>query len=96
MKHIVHEWPEPQALEILKNTREVIRDDGRLLLMEFVLPEGKQPHPGKLVDLWLMILMGGKERTSAQYADLLGGAGFRLDRVVDTAAAVSIIVAVPA
>ncbi|MEV2196540.1 methyltransferase [Streptomyces phaeochromogenes] len=95
LKHIVHEWPEPQALEILRNVRESIKDDGRLLLMEFVLPDGPEPHPGRLVDLWLMVLMGGKERTAAQYTDLLGRAGFRLERVVPTAAGVAIIEATP-
>ncbi|MEV0660652.1 methyltransferase [Actinomadura luteofluorescens] len=95
LKHIVHEWPEPQALEILRNVREAIKDDGRLLLMEFVLPDGSEPHPGRLVDLWLMVLMGGKERTAAQYADLLARAGFRFERVVPTAAGVAIVEAVP-
>lgn len=95
MKHIVHEWPESQALEILRNTRSVISSSGKLLLMEFVIPEGKKQHPGKLVDLWLMILMGGKERTSAEYAELLRRAGFRLERVVETASPVAILEAVP-
>jgi hypothetical protein len=95
LKHIVHEWPEDKALEILRAVRGAISENGRLLMMEFVLPEGKKPHPGRLVDLWLMILMGGKERTSAQYADLLGRAGFRLTRVVGTASPVAIIEARP-
>jgi O-methyltransferase/methyltransferase family protein len=96
MKHIVHEWPEQQALELLRNVRASIRDDGRLLLMEFVLPEGSQPHPGVLVDLWLMILMGGKERTRSQYTELLRQAGFRLTRVIETGSPVAIVEAVPA
>lgn len=95
MKHIVHEWPEEQALEILRGTREVIGDEGRLLLMEFVIPDRPAPHPGWLVDLWLMILMGGRERTRDQYASLLARAGFRLAGVTATASAVSIIEAVP-
>jgi hypothetical protein len=95
LKHIVHEWPESKALEILKNVRGAISDSGRLLLMEFVLPEGKTQHPGRLVDLWLMLLIGGKERTSAQYAELLASAGFRLTRVIGTASSVAIIEARP-
>lgn len=95
LKHIVHEWPEAQSLEILSNVRDVMAKDGKLLLIEFVLPDGPEQHPGKLVDLWLMILMGGRERTAAQYATLLGNAGFRLSRVIPTASAAAIIEAVP-
>ena len=61
-----------------------------------VIPEdGDGPHSGKLVDLWLMLLVGGRERTASQYADLLQRAGFRLERVVETASAVSIVEAIP-
>jgi hypothetical protein len=95
MKHVVHEWPAEQALELLRNVRSAIRDDGKLLLMEFVLPEGPQPHPGKLVDLWLMILTGGQERTAQEYAKLLRQADFRLERVIGTTSSVSVIEAVP-
>jgi hypothetical protein len=95
LKHIVHEWPEAKALQILKNVREAISDDGTVLLMEFVLPDGNEPHPGKLVDLWLMILMGGRERTRGQYAELLNRAGFQLTRVIQTASSAAIIEAKP-
>jgi len=95
LKHIVHEWPEAKSLEILRNVRKAIRDDGTVLLVEFVLPDGNAPHPGKLVDLWLMILMGGRERTRAQYAELLGKAGFELTRVIETASSAAIIEAKP-
>lgn len=96
LKHIVHDWPEEQALQILRNVRAAIKPDGKLLLIEMVLPEqGNAPHSGKLVDMWLMLLVGGKERTPSQYADLLARAGFKLERVVETAAAVSIVEAIP-
>ncbi|TMQ91584.1 hydroxyneurosporene methyltransferase [Actinomadura soli] len=91
LKHIVHEWSEAKALELLTNVRASINEDGRLLVMEFVVPEGPERHPGKLVDLWLLLLIGGRERTEAQYADLFTKAGFELTQVVGTASAVSII-----
>ncbi|AKZ53238.1 putative O-methyltransferase [Streptomyces ambofaciens ATCC 23877] len=96
LKHIVHDWPEEQALQILRNVRAAIKPGGRLLIAEMVIPEqGDEPHSGKLVDLWLMLLVGGRERTPGQYADLLARAGFRLERVVETAAAISLVEAVP-
>ncbi|MFJ9250094.1 methyltransferase [Streptomyces sp. NPDC101776] len=95
LKHIVHDWPQEQALQILRNVRAAMKPDGRLLLVEMVVPEDDAPHSAKLVDLWLMLLVGGKERTVAQYTDLLSRAGFRLERVVETAAAVSVIEAIP-
>lgn len=95
LKHIVHDWPEDRALTILKNVRDAINPDGRLLLMEFVTPEGNEPHPAKLVDLWLMLLVGGKERSKQQYAELVGDAGFELVQVVPTASPLSIVEARP-
>ncbi len=95
LKHIVHDWPEEQALQILRNVRQAAGDNGRLLLMEFVPPEGNAPHPGKLVDLWLMLLVGGRERTRAQYSELLSRAGFELEQVVPTASPLSIVEARP-
>ncbi|GAP52738.1 methyltransferase [Streptomyces azureus] len=96
LKHIVHDWPEEEVLRILRNVRAAVQPGGKLLLVEMVVPEqGDEPHSGKLVDLWLMLLVGGRERTATQYADLLARAGFRLERVVETAAAVSVIEAIP-
>lgn len=95
LKHIVHDWPESKALEILKNVRDAISAEGKLLLIEFVPTQGNAQHIGKLVDLWLMLLVGGKERTARQYSELLASAGFQLDRVVHTASSASIVQARP-
>ncbi|MEU0163648.1 methyltransferase [Streptomyces sp. NPDC006261] len=97
LKHIVHDWPEDRVLEILRNVRAAIKPGGKLLLVEMVIPEDEPnaPHSGKLVDLWLLLLVGGKERTATQYADLLARAGFELERVVPTGSPVSIVEATP-
>ncbi|MFJ5265800.1 methyltransferase [Streptomyces sp. NPDC088387] len=92
LKHIVHDWPPRQALEILRNVRAAMRPGTRLLLMEMVVPDKRNaPHASKLVDLWLMLLVGGKERTAAQYGEILTQAGFRLERVVPTAGAIAVV-----
>lgn len=91
LKHIIHDWPEQQCRKILENIRAAINPDGKLLVMEFVLPEGNEPHTGKLVDMWLHLLVGGRERTEAQYRELFASAGFRLTRIVPTETPLCII-----
>ncbi len=96
LSHIIHDWNEDQCLTILGHCRKVIKPDGRLLIVETVLPTGDTPHPGKVLDLVMLVIPGGQERTEAEYASLLGKAGFHLSRVVPTASAVSVVEAVPA
>jgi hypothetical protein len=96
MSHIIHDWNEEQCLTILGHCRNVIRPDGRLLIVETVLPTGDTPHPGKVLDMVMLVIPGGQERTEAEYDSLLGKAGFRLRRVVPTESAVSVVEAVPA
>ncbi len=69
---------------------------GRLLLVEMVIPPGGEPHPGKMLDVMMLSLTGGMERTEAEYSELLQRAGLRLTRVIPTQTPVSIIEAVPA
>ena len=64
---------------------------GRLLLVEMVLPLGDTPHPGKMLDMTMLVSTGGQERTEVEYGSLLAKAGFRLTRVVPTSSAASIV-----
>ena len=96
LSHIIHDWNEDQCLTILGHCRKAMAPDGRLLIVEMVLPAGDTPHPGKLFDMVMLVLPGGQERTEAEYAALLSKAGFRLNRVVPTESAVSVVEAVPA
>jgi O-methyltransferase len=96
MKAILHDWTDDDALKILANVRRSIALGGKLLLLESVLPERSSSYIGLLIDLEMLVAVGGKERTHAEWANLLGRAGFRLNRVVHTATPVSIVEAVPA
>ena len=96
LSHIIHDWNEEQCLTILGHCRKVIKPDGRLLIVETVLPTGDTPHQGKVQDMVMLVIPGGQERTEAEYASLLGKAGFRLSRVVPTESVVSVVEAVPA
>ncbi len=95
LSHIIHDWSEDQCVMILDNCRRAMGPNGRLLLVEMVLPAGDTPHPGKMLDMVMLVLPGGQERTEAEYETLLSKAGFRLTCVVPTASAVSIVEAVP-
>jgi len=95
LSHVIHDWSEEQCLTILGNCRKVMKPDGKLLLIEMVLPSDDSPHPGKILDIVMLVLPGGQERTAEEYAALLAKAGFRLNRVVPTASAVSVVEAVP-
>ena len=95
LSHIIHDWNEEQCLTILGHCRKGIAPNGRLLIVEMVLPPGDTPHPGKVLDMVMLVFPGGQERTEAEYAPLLAKAGFRLNRVVPTASAVSIVEAIP-
>lgn len=75
--------------------RKAIKPQGRLLIVETVLPAGDTPHVGKIYDMVMLVFPGGQERTEAEYASLLGRSGFLLNRVVPTASAVSVVEAIP-
>ena len=62
-----------------------------MLIIETVLPDGDTPHPGKMLDMVMLVGPGGQERTEQEYAALLGKAGLRLTRVVPTESAVSVV-----
>lgn len=96
LKTIIHDWEEASALTILRNVRTAIAPNGKLLLLELVLPEGTPSHPGMLLDLEMLVTAGGRERTTSEYAELLSRAGFRQTRVIPTAGPMSIVEAVPA
>ncbi|MEO6792605.1 MAG: methyltransferase [Mycobacterium sp.] len=95
LKTIIHDWDDERSLMILRNIRNAIAADGKLLLLEMVLPEGAPAHLGLLLDLEMLVAAGGRERTQREYAELLSQAGFRLQRVVPTTSPMSIIEARP-
>ena len=94
LKSVTHDWDDERAVEILARCREAMPRAGRVLLAELVLPEGAAPHFGKLLDIAMLALTGGRERTTAEYASLLQRAGLRLARVVPTASPYSLVVGV--
>jgi len=95
MRHIIHDWNDEQSLQILKNVRRAIGAAGRLLLVESVIPPGNDPSFAKLLDLNMLVIPGGKERTETEYRELYSAAGFRLSGITPTRADVSVIEGCP-
>ncbi|WP_242453461.1 acetylserotonin O-methyltransferase [Mycolicibacterium sp. P9-64] len=91
LKTIIHDWDEETALLILRNVRAAMGPAAKLLLLEMVLPEHDPAHFGTMLDLEMLVIAGGKERTRSEYSNLLARAGFRLERVVETAGPLSIV-----
>ena len=96
MKAIIHGFDEERASLILKNIRRAIASDGRLLLIEHVVPAGNEPSLGKLADLQMLVMAGGRERTRREFEDIFAKGGFRLAAIHPTAAPQSIVEGVPA
>jgi O-methyltransferase domain/Dimerisation domain len=91
LSHIIHDWDEEQCLTILSNCRKAMKPGAKLLIVEFVLPEGDEPHIGKLLDMTMLVVTGGEERTANEYRTLLARAGLTVTRVVSTGSDVSIV-----
>lgn len=91
MRHIIHDWDDERSIRILQNCRNSLQSDGRVLILESVIPENDEPGFGKLLDLNMLVMPGGLERTETEYQQLLAKASLRLTRIVPTAAEVHVI-----
>lgn len=96
MKHIIHDWDDERAGLILKNINEAMGEEGRVLIVETIVPEGNEPHYSKVLDLEMLTSPGGIERTAEEYAALLASAGLKLSRIIPTRSPFSIVEAVRA
>jgi hypothetical protein len=95
LKSIIHDWDDERALAILNTCRRAMPENGTILLVENLIPPGNEYHLAKITDLQMMVELGGRERTDAEYSALLTEAGFRLTRVVPTQSTFAVIEGVP-
>lgn len=96
LKFIIHDWDDQQSVAILKNCRGAMAANGRVLLVEAVIYPGPATAFSKCLDLNMLVMTGGRERTEAEYRALLDAAGLPLTRIIPTATAMSVIEAVQA
>jgi hypothetical protein len=95
MKHIIHDWPDELCIKILKACRAGVNPGGKLLVVDAVIQPGNDFFPGKLLDLQMLIFPGGLERTEKQFSDLFAASGWKLNKVIPTAAMDSILEGIP-
>jgi len=91
LKHIIHDWDDERAVTILTNCLHAMGKNGKLLVVEMVIPPGNDPFLGKLLDLEMLVIAGGHERTAAEYSELYRSSGFHLTKLISTQSPVSII-----
>jgi ubiquinone/menaquinone biosynthesis C-methylase UbiE len=90
MRHIIHDWDDDEAMAILRNCRVAMNPEGRILVVETVIPPANEPCFGKWLDL-MMLVVGGRERTEEQYRRLFLEAGLKLNCIVSTTQEISVI-----
>jgi hypothetical protein len=93
---ILHNWSDAHCVSILRNVRAAMKPGARVILIDTMIPEGDVPHFGKPSDMVMLVVMGGQERSAAEYCRLFLQAGLRLTRVVPTQGFISVVEAVAA
>jgi SAM-dependent methyltransferase len=91
LKQIVHDWDDERATRLLQNCNRALGPAGKLLLVEMVIPPDNRPSPAQAMDLNMMVVLGGRERTEDEYQRLFQAAGFRLERAIPTHSPFSVI-----
>ena len=91
MKRILMDWNDEDCVKMLRLMRDAMTPEGRVLTVNAVLPPANQPHPGKIIDIFMMIQLKGRERTEGEFRDLYKRAGLKLTRIVHNPSVLSIV-----
>jgi hypothetical protein len=84
-RHLLHDYDDDDCLKMLRNVRGAMKPDARVLVLEKTVPTDDTPSPGRWLDLHVMLLTGGRERTAPEYQALFDKAGLKLNRILPTA-----------
>ncbi len=91
LRQIIHDWDDERSVAILRNCANAMSADGRVLVIEAIIPPGNEPSRIKFLDLQMLVMNGGRQRTEVEYRLLYAAAGLRLTRVIPTSTDFSII-----
>ncbi len=92
MKSIIHDWSDEKSREILRICHKALAPSAKLILCEFIVPGKNLPGLSKIMDIEMLVMSGGAERTEDEFSTLLASAGFTLQQVVPTGTAYNLIV----
>ena len=95
LSSVIHDWDDECAIRILENCRRSMRPQSKVLLVEFVVPAGGQKSFSKLLDLNMLVMNGGRERTELEYQTLFEAAGLRMTRIIPTMSPLCVLEATP-
>lgn len=96
LKYILHDWDDERAIRILENCRRAMPPEGRVLVVDHAVTPGNRFDWGKLVDINMLVMMGSRERTRQEFAELFARAGLHLRRVIRTGCPLNILEGIPA
>jgi SAM-dependent methyltransferase len=91
LKHIIHDWDDERSVRILVNCARALRPNGRVVIVERLIPEDRRGSQTSLADMNMLVVLPGRERTVGEYAGLLACAGLHLDRVTETASQFNVL-----
>src|SRR5438132_237736 len=91
LMEVIHDWADEESLAIFEAIRRAAKAGATLLVIEQLIPDGNEPHWSKMLDIHMLTLVGGKQRTAKEYGELLRRTGFELLRVHSTRADVSVM-----
>ena len=91
LMEVIHDWSDEESVQILKAVRRAAPQHAKLLLLETMIGAENEPHRGKVLDVLMLTLLTGRQRTKEQYAELLAASGFRLEKEIQASPDVSIL-----
>jgi hypothetical protein len=91
MKGVLHDWDDERCAKILANCCAAMNEKGRVLVADSVIPPGNDPDRGKLADVQMLVITGGRERSKQEFAKVFREAGLKLTRIVPTKCPLSIV-----
>jgi hypothetical protein len=94
LKHILHDWDDAKSVAILETIKKAMKPTSKILVVEFALPHDATPSPAHFMDLNMLVMLDGRERTSEQYGALFAKAGLRMSRFIQTPSPIGIAEAV--
>ena len=91
LKFVLHDWDDDRSMRILQNVSRAMAPDATVLIIESVIPPGNDACPGKFMDINMLVITGGRERTEAEYRALLERGGLRITRIIPAHPLASVI-----